>query len=152
MKYRIGITLACLSAVSLYAAVREPNRRYIEKISQKRRSKGIHDATAAALCTVRNTTEHEIVVAGSIIMPSEGETTGTGTGFSYIADAQAGTVIITFNELTSPTVHASAHDIDAKRAVSITIHSETTVALHIENFTPGNPTVVEFNAIQFEKA
>lgn len=146
MKYRVGITLACLSALSLYAAVREPNRKYIEKISQQRRSKGIHDAMAAALCTVRTISDHEVVVSGSIVMPTEGETTGTGTGFSYVADAQTGTVVITFDELTSPTVNATAHDVEAKRNVSIKTQSETTVTLRIENFKAANPTIVEFCA------
>lgn len=148
MKYRTGITLACLSVLSLYPAKRESNRKYMEKISQQRRDKGIVDATAAAI----HATENEINVTGSIVMPIDGVLEGSGTGFSYAADAQNGTVMITFDELTIPTVTATAHDVDASRNVKIIALSEATVILHIEGFTPGNPTVVEFNATQIEQA
>lgn len=152
MKYRLGIIPVFISVFSLHTAPREPNRKYIEKTSQKRRCRGIQTAAAAAMCSVRNASENEIVVAGSIAIPSEGEIAGTGTGFSYIADAQTGTVVITFDALNSPTVSATAHDIDATRSVKITEQTEKTVTLCIVDFISGNPAVIEFSAIQFEQA
>ena len=152
MKYRLGITLLLVSALSLYAAPREPNSHYRDKISQKRRSRGLSQATAAAACTLRTATENDTVVVGSIAMPEHGMLAGTGTGFHFVADARTGTVTVTFEELVSPVVTASAHDLDATRCVSVTEQNTRTVTLHITGFTAGNPTVVAFQAIQFENA
>ena len=155
MKYRSGITLLLVSALSLYTAVREPNHKQIKQMSLMRRNRGVQKDIAALMCSTHmphKTSEKDIVVAGAITMPTEGERAGTGTGFSYVADAQAGTIVITFNELVSPTVTATAQDLDTTRTVKIVHQTENMVTLSISDFSAENPTVVEFNAIQFENA
>ena len=152
MKYRLGITLVFISALSIEAAPREPNQHYREKISQKRRSRGLTEATAVATCAARTTTERDIVVVGNVAMPENGTLSGTGTGFRFVADAHTGIVTVTFDELISPVVTATAHDLDTTRTVRITEQDEQTFTLCITEFTPGTPTVVAFQAIQFDNA
>ena len=85
-------------------------------------------------------------------MPSEGQSEGQGTGFSYIADAETATIVISFDEVISTPVTATAHDLDETRTVIITEQTENSVTLHIEGFAAGNPTIVEFKTVQSENA
>ncbi len=85
-------------------------------------------------------------------MPSEGEAEGQGTGFSYIANAETATIVISFDDATPASVTATAHDLDETRTVVVTDQTESSVTLRIVGFTPGNPTIVEFKTIQSKKA
>jgi hypothetical protein len=146
MKYSSCVSLILVSTLSLYSAPREPNRKYIEKISQARRSRGIEEKTAAILRAANSLTTKDMLITGDIVMPISGQTSGSGAGFTYFADAERGIIIITFDELYLPSVTATAHDLDTTRTVDITEQTATTVTLSITDFNAEIPTIVTFKA------
>ena len=153
------LPLAFMSLVSLNAKERDANSEHVYTLKRNRaiRPEAPLQAQAqsfAQLCcacaglTLPDDCKGKIVV-GSIQMPGMGQIAGAEQGYSFVADATNGTIVITFDSLILPVVTATAQDMNAPRTVQITERTNSTVTLLINGFVMGDPTIVDFHAIQF---
>jgi hypothetical protein len=153
------LPLAFISLTTLQARERDPKAEDVYTLKRNRaiRPEAPLQAQAqsyAQLCcacaqlTVPDDCKGKIVV-GSVEMPGAGQISGFGPGFSYVADATTGTIVITFDTLILPVVTSTAQDTNAPRTVQIIDRTNTTVTLSINGFVMGEPTIVDFHAIQF---
>ncbi|MEX0848643.1 MAG: hypothetical protein WD055_00260 [Candidatus Dependentiae bacterium] len=153
------LPLAFISLTGLEARERDPEAKNVYTLKRNRAIRPetpllVQAQSFAQLCcacaqlTVPDDCKGKIVV-GSIQMPGMGSIPGSGPGFTYVADATTGTVVITFDTLVLPVVTATAQDTNAPRTVQIIDRTNNTVTLSINGFVAGEPTIVDFHAIQF---
>ncbi len=90
------------------------------------------------------------IITGTIAMPSMGKLSGEGSGYTYLANAESGTLEITLPSLHRPIITATAQDAHKTRTIEITGRDPHTVTLSISEFTGDEEIIIDFHAIQLE--
>lgn len=147
MKHRVTVlSLIALGIASCTeCAPRKPNKRYIEKMSQLKRSRGI-DAHEHELIELTAQIDEMLNIA--IYMPHDGQRTGTGSGFTYLADAQEGTLTITFDEASPTRIRSRAYNLEGKLDIAVIEETDRSITFAVDKFDADNPTLITIQAVK----
>ena len=156
-----SIAIISITAISCCFLIKADERSgkpsYLYRIKRSRPIKACNEQIPDEKELFRNRTPEErvrttvaYIISGIIDMPIEGQLHAKVEGYSYVADAESRTITITFENLESPIVVATALAEDALIEVRIIDRTPESVTLLLEDFDPNQPTIVEFRAVELE--
>ncbi len=154
------LPLMCVSALT-HTRDRAPNASHLYQLKRRRNIKPeetlrIQPESFTQLCCAcaqlkLPTDCKRRIITGTIPMPSMGKLSGEGSGYTYLANAELGTVEISFPSLHRPIITATAQDAQQARTIEIIGRELHSATLSIPEFTGDEGIIIDFHAIQLEE-
>ncbi len=154
------LPIMCVSAIT-HTRDRAPNASHLYQLKRRRNIKPeetlrVQPESFTQLCCACAHLKlpadcKKRIITGTIAMPSMGKLSGEGSGYTYLANAESGTIEITFPSLHRPIITATAQDAQKARAIEIAGRELHSVTLSILEFTGDEEIIIDFHALQLEE-